>query len=79
MKLNAQKVREARLAAGISVQDAALQLEASRTTLFNTEAGRSLPSPNLLGRMATLYGVGVQDFFDVPEPVGCGANHDEEG
>lgn len=80
MDLSPEQIKAARVAAGLSLREAARRLDASKATIINTERGDSAPRSDLLGRMAHVYGVGVERFFvePLPEPVGCGTTHDEE-
>lgn len=80
MDLSPERIKAARIAAGLSLRGAARLVQASKATLINTERGDSAPRSDLLGRMARVYGVGVERFFvePLPQPIGCGATNDEE-
>jgi transcriptional regulator with XRE-family HTH domain len=61
---NKTKMKEARLAAGLSLTDAAGQLGLSKQQLWNyeNEAGRGEPSPDTLARACVLYGIEISDL-----------------
>lgn len=64
--LNAGAIKAARNGAGLTLRQAAAILGVSKTTLINSEAGRTEPGSVLLGRMAQVYGVSINAFFDHP-------------
>lgn len=51
------RFREARKAAGMSAEQAAVKLGVSISTLFSWERGQYLPRANDIRRMATIYDV----------------------
>jgi transcriptional regulator with XRE-family HTH domain len=57
------RLAEARVAAGLSLREAARRLNVSKTTVVNAEQGHTSPSADLLGAMAALYGVSVDEFY----------------
>ena len=62
-------MRAARIDAGFSLRGAARALGVSKTTVINSEQGETAPGGDLLGRMASVYGVPVDAFY---------VAHDEE-
>lgn len=65
----ADRLREARRAAGISQADAAERIGVSRPTLIAVEQGRRVPKPVELVKLATLYGRAVHDLMRPTQPV----------
>lgn len=55
----------ARVVAGLTLGSASATLGCTSTHLGYIETGLRQPSPALLGRMAELYGVPVEDLFTV--------------
>lgn len=56
MPLIGERLRTARIKAGIGQDEAAEAAGVARTTVANWEAGRNLPCLIQLGRLCTLYG-----------------------
>lgn len=63
MVLSPDRIREARKQADLSLREAARRIPASKTSLVNAEAGVTVPGGDLLGRMASTFGVPVDFFF----------------
>ncbi|MFC0081617.1 helix-turn-helix transcriptional regulator [Aciditerrimonas ferrireducens] len=61
------RVREARLARGLSQADLAEALGVSRQTVISIERGRYLPSLPLAFRIARFFGSTVDAMFDMDE------------
>jgi putative transcriptional regulator len=61
------RVREARLARGLSQADLAVALGVSRQTVISIERGRYLPSLPLAFRIARFFGSTVDAVFDPDE------------
>ena len=69
--LNPERLKEARIRAGLSQREAADRLSVSRTTIVNAEQGHTSPSTEVLGAMASVYGVSPAELFhdsDATEP-----------
>jgi transcriptional regulator with XRE-family HTH domain len=60
-----RRLREAREAAGIRPEAAALQVDRSYQSVLSYELGRVTPPTPVLAAFAGLYGVTVDAFFDV--------------
>jgi transcriptional regulator with XRE-family HTH domain len=59
-----RRVREARAAAGLTREEAAVAIGRSFQTIRSYEEGRISPPAAMLGRLAAALGVGVEDFFE---------------
>lgn len=59
----AQRIREAREAAGFSVAEMAERLQISKPTLYRYETGNRNPEPEILRRIAVLTGRDPTDFY----------------
>lgn len=68
-----ERLAEARVAAGISREVAAVTAEVSFTTVRNAESGRNTPGAEVLATWAALYGVPLESLF-VHEPEAATAS-----
>jgi ribosome-binding protein aMBF1 (putative translation factor) len=69
-----QRLRDARIAAGLSPERLALAVERSVFVVHDYERGRALPSVTVLGRLAHVLAVPIDDLFATSdEEVGAGA------
>lgn len=66
LALAPHRIRQARLEAGLTLDEAAKAIPAARAGVHNYETGRSAPGGVVLGRMAAAYGV-EPSYFYVPE------------
>lgn len=80
LALTPHRIRQARLEAGLTLDEAARAIPCARAGLHNYETGRSAPGGVVLGRMAAAYGV-EPSFFYVPESelTGSTAGEDTRG
>jgi putative transcriptional regulator len=61
------RVRELRLARGLSQADVAQALRVSRQTVISIESGRYLPSLPLAFRLARFFGAPLETLFELDE------------
>jgi putative transcriptional regulator len=61
------RVKELRTAAGLTQSALGDALDVSRQTINSIEAGRYLPSLPLALRMSRLFGINVQEIFELEE------------
>ena len=66
------RLREARLAAGLTQAALAHRVEVSRKTINTVENGVFVPSTALALRLARALGVRVEDLFALPDEPPCG-------
>ena len=64
----ADKLREARLLSGYTVERAADAIDTSTTSIWRYESGQRRPSGPTLHALAALYGTSVDWFFGGDEP-----------
>lgn len=64
LTFSATRAQEAREDAGLGLRDAARRLDVVRQALINIESGTSVPNGRLIGRMASLYGVPTDAFYE---------------
>lgn len=64
MKLSGTKLREARKAAGLRVEDVAAQTGISYATVMRAETGANTPSAEKLRLIARLLGVSMESLFE---------------
>lgn len=72
MKLSGEKIRAARHAAGMRVEDLAHVTGISYATLVRAESGRNTPSAEKLRLIAQTLDVSMESLFDEEAPVGGG-------
>lgn len=60
------RLRELRVAAGLTTDDLAALAKVSRQSISAWETGRSVPSPAALGALATTLGARICDLVTVP-------------
>jgi len=58
-----QRLRESRLAAGLTVEAAALAVQRTAYTINSYELGRVEPPVHILVALSALYGVGVEGIL----------------
>ena len=64
MKPDHDKIRAARIARGMTIEDACTTADISKTGLINIEQGRvESPRADILGRLANIYGVTVDSLY----------------
>lgn len=61
----AERVRKRRIALGLSKRQAAGLVGCSYSTMSRLEAGRQHPGPELLVRVADVFGMDARELFDV--------------
>ena len=59
------RVRQHRLLAGMTQQELADRIEVTRQTVLSIERGRYNPSVGLALSMAEVFGVAVEDLFQI--------------
>lgn len=64
MKLSPSKVRAARVARGLRVEDVASMASVSASTIARTESGRTVPSSDSLARIARVLDISMEELFD---------------
>jgi ribosome-binding protein aMBF1 (putative translation factor) len=69
-----RRLRDARIAAGLSPERLALAVERSVFVVHDYERGRALPSVTVLARLAHVLAVPIDDLFaaSAEEEVGAG-------
>jgi transcriptional regulator with XRE-family HTH domain len=72
MKFSPLRLREARESAGLRVEDLAYFTRSSASTIARAEAGKHVPSANVVGAMASALKIDVRDLF-VEETAGTAA------
>jgi transcriptional regulator with XRE-family HTH domain len=72
MKLSGTKLRTARKAAGLRVEDVAVATGISYATIIRAETGANTPSAEKLRLIASALGVSMESLFDEEAPVGGG-------
>lgn len=72
MKLSGIKLREARKAAGLRVEDLAVATGISYATIVRAEGGTNTPSAEKLLLISRALGVSMESLFDEEAPVGGG-------
>jgi transcriptional regulator with XRE-family HTH domain len=63
-----QKLRELRLACGMSQAELATQSQVTTNYISRLEAGRAAPGIDLAARLATALGVTISDLLPMPIP-----------
>lgn len=58
-----EKIKSARVMAGLSLREAAKLLGMSHQTIHNYESGKIEPDSNILSQFATAYNVKIDYFF----------------
>ena len=64
-----QRLRDARVSAGLSRDQAAQRAGRTVATVTAYEQGGVTPTVAILGRLATIYSVGVETLFDADDPA----------
>lgn len=64
MRFSPQKLTVAREAVGLSKAEVGRRIGVRDLAVYRWEAGKSVPDVNRLGRLAELYGVDVNSFYD---------------
>lgn len=72
--LSSLRLRQAREAAGLNQREAAKAAGISRGTIQNAEAGLSSPRAEALMRIAEVYGVTVDSFFEDHGPTAAASS-----
>jgi transcriptional regulator with XRE-family HTH domain len=65
------RLKEARLAAGMSVVDVAARINRSRASVHAWEAGESMPELLMFAELATLYGARADALLGAAVPHPC--------
>jgi putative transcriptional regulator len=63
-----QKLRDARVAAGLTQQQLAELAEVQRRTIISAETGEHVPAAEAVARLAKALGVSQERLFDGDEP-----------
>jgi transcriptional regulator with XRE-family HTH domain len=68
-KFSGTKVRDCRLAAGLSQEGLARVIPVSQVTIWRWESGRDDPVADTLPSLADALGVAISDLYAADEPV----------